>query len=94
MKRLAEKQGSHLRYSDELWVSTVYEFLLAYQHGVMRREHIVQALAPLYLGRTGSFLRQYSSARETEVDEALESLCREFERSKPDLIQRWNNSPR
>jgi hypothetical protein len=92
LKRLAEKQGSLLRYPDELWVSTVYEFLLAYQRGVMRREHIVQALAPLYLGRTGSFLRQYSSARETEVDEALESLCREFERSKPDLIQRWNQS--
>jgi hypothetical protein len=92
LKRLAEKQGSLLRYSDELWVSTVYEFLLAYQRGVMRREHIVQALAPLYLGRTGSFLRQYSSAREAEVDEALESLCCEFERSKLDLIQRWNQS--
>ncbi len=60
----------------------------------MRREHILQALAPLYLGRTGSFLRQYATAREAEVDDALESLCREFERSKPDLIQRWNDSPR
>jgi hypothetical protein len=60
----------------------------------MRREHVVQALAPLYLGRTGSFLRQYSGAPEAEVEEALESLCREFEQSKPGLTQRWNNSPR
>jgi hypothetical protein len=90
LTRLAERQGSHLRFPDELWVTTVYEFLLAYQRGVMRREHIVQALAPLYLGRTGSFLRQYSSAQDTDVDAALESLCLEFERSKPDLIQRWN----
>ena len=81
-------------YPDDLWVSTVYEFLLAYRSGVMRREHILQALAPVYLGRTGSFLRQYASAPEAEVDEALESLCRAFERSKPDLIQRWNTSPR
>lgn len=94
LTRLAEKQGSHIRYHDDLWVATVYEFLLAYQRGVMRREHIVQALAPLYLGRTGSFLRQYSSAPEAEVDEALESLSREFERLKPDLIQHWHRSPR
>jgi len=67
---------------------------LAHRSGMMRREHVVQALAPLYLGRTGSFVRQYASATEAEIDEALESLSREFERSKPDLIQRWNNSPR
>jgi hypothetical protein len=94
LKRLTERQGSHVRYHDDLWVATVYEFLLAFQRGVMRRDHIVQALAPLYLGRTGSFLRQYASAPETEVDEALESLSREFERLKPDLIQRWHRSPR
>jgi len=94
LERLAEKQGARLRYPDALWVSTVYEFLLAHRSGMMRREHVVQALAPLYLGRTGSFVRQYASATEAEIDEALESLSREFERSKPDLIQRWNNSPR
>ena len=43
--------------------ATVYEFLLAYHRGVMRREHVLQALASLYLGRTGSFLRQYAAAR-------------------------------
>jgi hypothetical protein len=90
LMRLAARQGSDLQFPDELWVKTVYEFLLSHQRGVMRREHIVQALAPLYLGRTGSFLRQHSSAPETEVDASLESLCLEFERWKPDLIQHWD----
>jgi len=90
LEALAEKQPARLRYPDPLWASTVYQFLLAYRGGVMRREHIVQALAPLYLGRTGSFLRQYATSPEPVVDEALENLCREFERSKPDLVQRWN----
>jgi hypothetical protein len=94
LERLAARQRAHLNYPDELWVSTVYEFLLAHRTGVMRRDHVVQALAPLYLGRTGSFLRQYSGAPEAEVEEALESLCREFEQSKPGLTQRWNNSQR
>jgi glucosylglycerate synthase len=94
LETMAEKQGALLQYPDDLWVSTVYEFLLAYRSDVMRREHILQALAPLYLGRTGSFFRQYATAHEAAVDDALESLCRAFERSKPDLIQRWNTSPR
>jgi hypothetical protein len=94
LEQLAATQGPDLRFPDALWVSTVYEFLLAYRSGVMRREHIVKTLAPLYLGRTGSFLRHYATAHEAEVDDALESLCREFERSKPDLIQRWNNGAR
>jgi len=94
LEALAEKQPARLRYSDALWVSTVYEFLIAHRSGVMRRDHIVQALAPLYLGRTGSFLQQYGTSPEPVVDEALENLSREFERSKPDLIERWNRSPR
>ena len=92
LEALAEKLPARLRYPDALWASTVYEFLIAYRNGVMRREHIVQALAPLYLGRTGSFLRQYATSPELVVDEALENLCREFERSKPDLVRRWNRA--
>ena len=94
LEQLASSQGAHLRYSDELWVSTVYEFLLAYRGGVMRRDHVLRALAPIYLGRTGSFLRQYSGAPEEVVEEALESLCRDFERSKPGLVERWNKTLR
>jgi hypothetical protein len=93
LERIVE-QGTQAVYPDALWVSTVYEFLLAYRNGVMRRDHILWALAPLYLGRTGSFLRQYAAASEAEADDALESLCREFERSKPDLVQRWYRSAR
>lgn len=89
LEALAKEPPTQMRYPDALWVATVYEFLLAYRGGIMRRDHIVQALAPLYLGRTGSFLQQYATSSEAVIDEALENLNREFERSKPDLIARW-----
>ena len=92
LERIASTDGDRVRYPDGLWVSTVYEFLLAYRTGIMRRDHIVQALAPLYLGRAGSFLMQYAAAPQAEVEAALESLCQQFEQSKPDLIQRWSRS--
>jgi hypothetical protein len=94
LNRIAEVEGEQLLYPDELWAATVYQFLVAYHRGVMRRDHILQALIPLYLGRTGSFLRQYASAEEADVNAALESLCQQFERSKPALVEGWNQQAR
>jgi len=95
LNRMADVACERLQYPDQLWVTTVYEFLAAHHQGVMRREHITQALAPLYLGRAGAFLIQYAAADPADVDAALEDLCLEFERSKPFLVTRWNQaSPR
>lgn len=81
-----------LRIPDALWASTVYEFLVAHHRGVIRREHVAQALVPIYLGRTGAFFMQYGAADAAEVDAAVESLCLEFERSKPIAVDRWNQT--
>lgn len=93
MARLTEATAvdcEHVRFSDDLWVATVYDFLVAHHLGVMRHEHIAQALVPLYLGRTGSFLTQYGAASPADIAAALESLCVQFERSKQELVARWH----
>jgi glucosylglycerate synthase len=94
LNRIADAERDRFLYPDDLWVSTVYQFLVAYHRGVMRRDHISQALIPLYLGRTGSFLQEYGSAEESDVHAALESLCRQFEQSKPDLVDGWTQQAR
>jgi hypothetical protein len=90
LNALSRQDCERLHYPDELWVTTVYEFLAAHHRGVMRREHITQALIPLYLGRTGSFVARYAGRAAAEVEAALESLDEQFERSKPGLVERWN----
>jgi hypothetical protein len=92
LNALAHADCDQLRYPDDLWVRTVYEFLAAHHRGVMRREHITQALVPLYLGRTGSFLAQWAGRSPAEVDAALESLSLQFERSKPWIVEHWDQS--
>jgi len=92
LNQIAQAECERFHYPDQLWVSTVYEFLAAHRDGVMRRDHIAQALVPLYRGRAGSFLTQYAAADPADVDAALESLCLQFERSKPELVERWNQT--
>jgi len=77
------------RISDSLWVSTVYEFAASAHRAVMSREHLTQAMVPLYLGRTASFFAAIRSADEPEKATLLTMLEQEYEKQRPYLIERW-----
>lgn len=80
--------------ADDLWAATVYEFCAAYHAAVMHRQHLIQALVPLYLGRAASFVVERASEPRDEREEAerrFDALGLEFERAKPTLIERWTS---
>jgi len=78
------------RYSNELWVRTVYEFAASHHKSVISRDHIVQALVPLYRGKTHTFLLENQDASADEVESNVEALCLAFERLKPYLLEKWD----
>ncbi len=77
-------------YPEELWVKTVYEFAASYHKTVISRDHIIQAMAPLYRGRIFTFLTENRNASGEMVEANVEKLCVEFERWKPYLLELWN----
>ncbi|MFZ1005281.1 MAG: hypothetical protein WAN65_00485 [Candidatus Sulfotelmatobacter sp.] len=77
-------------YSAELWVKTVYEFAAAHHKAVISRDHIIQALAPLFRGRALTFLTENRNTSADRVEANIESLCLEFERLKPYLLEMWS----
>ena len=85
--KLAEEE---FRYTDELWVRTVYEFAASFHKSTINRDHIIQALAPLYRGKVYTFLIENRDASSQEVEASVESLCLAFERLKPYLLALWN----
>jgi hypothetical protein len=91
LQRIARLGEAEFQYPAELWVRTVYEFAASYQKSVISRDHIIQALAPLFRGRVFTFLTENRSASATEVENNIESLCLEFERLKPYLLQMWKS---
>ena len=90
LQTAAKKSEEDFRYSDELWVRSVYEFASSYHHSIISRDHIVQALAPLYRGKAYTFLMENREASSRDVDENVEKLCVKFEELKPYLIEMWN----
>jgi hypothetical protein len=89
LQRIARLGDEEFHYPAELWVRTVYEFAASYRKSVISRDHIIQALAPLFRGRVFTFLMENRNASADEVENNIEGLCLEFERLKPYLLQLW-----
>jgi glucosylglycerate synthase len=90
VQKLADVPGDSFRYPGPLWVRTVYDFALAHHRRVLNREFLLKSLTPLYLGRTASFVLETATAEADEVEQVIEDLCLEYERSKGYLTQRWD----
>jgi glucosylglycerate synthase len=76
-------------YPAELWTKTVFEFAASYHHSTINRDHIIQALVPLYRGRSLTFLTENRTGPEEDIEKREESLCADFERLKPYLLEIW-----
>jgi hypothetical protein len=90
IKSIVSLDEGKFRFKPDLWVRTLYDFAASYHHTVINRNHLVQALAPLYRGMTHSFLVEHADSSPAEMEAANEMLCTEFEKQKPYLKERWN----
>ena len=90
LKRLAAAGEDQFVYSPELWARTVYEFAVAYRKAVIGRDHVVQALVPLFRGRAYTFLTDNRDASAEEVETNIEAVGHAFEREKPYLMELWD----
>jgi hypothetical protein len=90
LQRIATASASAFKYTGELWAKTAYEFAASYHKSVINRDHIIQALVPLYRGRTLSFICENENASAEQIESSVEAQCLEFERLKPYLLQVWD----
>src|SRR6202162_4843518 len=90
LQRISALDEDDFLYGDELWARTVYEFAASYHKEVISRDHIVQALAPLYRGRAFTFLVENREASGDQVEKNVEDFCMTCERLKPSLLELWN----
>ena len=73
----------------DLWARTLYDIAVGYRDAVFDPDRMMEALIPLYFGRTLAFVRKTKSMSTQQAEEAIEECCLVFEKTKPYLIQRW-----
>ena len=89
LQRIAALDINEFEYPAELWTRTVFEFAASYHKSIINRDHIIQALVPLYRGRSLTFLTENRDGPEQDIQTREESLCVDFERLKPYLLEIW-----
>ncbi|HEX4486440.1 MAG TPA: hypothetical protein VH088_09255 [Terriglobales bacterium] len=89
LQAVAQQPEETCLFNDELWVKTVYEFAASHHKAVISRDHVIQALAPLYRGKALTFVGENREASAEQVEQNVEALCLTFERLKPYLLQLW-----
>jgi len=89
LKRIALLNIEEFEYPEELWTQTVFEFAASYHKSTINRDHIIQALVPLYRGRSLTFITENRDASDEDIERREESLCVHFEQLKPFLLEIW-----
>jgi glucosylglycerate synthase len=89
IERLAALDEQNLCFENALWARTLCDFASSYHHTLLNRDHLVQALVPLYRGKVYSFFRQHAASSPSDIEADSENLCLEFERQKLYLAERW-----
>jgi glucosylglycerate synthase len=94
LQRIAALEIDDFNYPAEIWAKTVFEFAASYHKSIINRDHIIQALVPLYRGRSLTFLMENRDGSAEDMETREESLCVEFERLKPYLLGLWADEAR
>jgi hypothetical protein len=89
LKKLATRTETDFRLEDALWARIIYDFSLAHRQRIMNRDHLLQALAPLYWAWLASFGIEEHTADHFGAETRIEQLCMRYEGEKPYLISRW-----
>jgi hypothetical protein len=73
LQRVAACGPAEFKYTSELWAKTAYEFAASYHKSVISRDHIIQALVPLYRGRTLSFICENENSSAEQIESSVEA---------------------
>jgi glycosyltransferase involved in cell wall biosynthesis len=91
LQDLAKNEAKHFNFSDALWVKIVYRYALAFHKRIWSSEQLMKSMIPMYLGRTASFVIENRDSSAEEVEQKIETLCKQYEILKPFLVDGWEN---
>jgi hypothetical protein len=77
------------QFPPPMWARVVSDFAVAHRERRLAREHLLKALAPLYLGRVAAFLLEAQAGPPSSMLDVLERIGLAFEAEKPFLAERW-----
>jgi hypothetical protein len=85
----ASERPTGLHLPADLWISIVYDFLVAYNARRVDPELLLDALIPLYFARTAAFVHEVADLTTEEAEAAVDEVVDAAVRLKPELLREW-----
>lgn len=79
----------HMEMPTQLWAKCLFDFAVSYRDRIADADTLMNALAPLYYGKTLSFVRATEGMGMQTAEDYIEEQCLAFEETKPYLVERW-----
>lgn len=94
LKALTRQTGvADFAFPVDLWVKLLYDFAVAFQTlPAAEQQALVEALAPLYMGKTAAFVAMTQTLNDKEAEALVQTQCARFMALKPYLIERWQQA--
>lgn len=89
VREVLDLDVSHFELPAGLWAQCLFDAVVAYRDRILPRAELLDCLAPLYLGRTLTYVRATEGMAMHQAEEFVEEQCLAFEEAKPYLLARW-----
>jgi hypothetical protein len=76
----------------QLWAEVVLDFALSYNRGEGDPDRVMEALLPLFYGRTVSYMRESAGLLPVRRERLVREILRAFERAHAGFEQAWSNA--
>jgi glycosyltransferase involved in cell wall biosynthesis len=86
---IRELKRSLFDFPTDLWARILYDTAVSYRDQACDRLLMIDALVPLYFGRTFAFVKKTKSLSTRQAEESIEEDCGIFEMTKPYFVKRW-----
>lgn len=91
LKLEIQKEEPHI--TPDLWINIVFDYSIAFNFSEHSKDKdFIETLIPLYLGRTGAFVKESDGMSQHEAEVIFQDLCKRYQKMKPELIKLWSNA--
>ena len=91
LHEVLDMEDRYIEMPSQLWARILFDFAVSYRDRIADGETLMNALSPIYSGKSLSYVRATEGMGIGQAEEHIEAECLAFEESKPYLLEKWGS---
>jgi hypothetical protein len=91
LRDMAALDDESFTFPADSWARIVFDFAIAYRNQILSANRIMEAMVPLYYGRTAGLVQEATGLEAAEFEQRIvQTQAEVFLKLKPELVMQWN----